>query len=314
MMKKLLSIMLCAVALTGCTTAQGQQPKQPETTAQVEPADETVTIETTDPPEIIIETEQPAAIVEAPEMESYFQGIRGCAVFYGPENNTYTVYNPELWEYESSPCSTFKIISSFMGFENGLVDIDNSTRSWDGEAYWNKEWNRDIDIREAFRVSCIWYFRDLIDDLGSETVQSELNRLQYGNCDISDWAGTLNTNNNNLRLRGFWVESSLKVSPRQQVEVLNRIFGEDSIASAETRDNLKSIMLTDLGTDELKIYGKTGWGVKDGRNLDAWFVGMYEENSHTTYFAIRLDDPDNKDAISTKAREIAIDLIIKFNK
>lgn len=55
-------------------------------------------------------------------------------------------------------------------------------------------------------------------------MQTELDRLSYGNCDISDWNGGLNTNNNNRALTGFWLESSLLISPKEQVEVLERIF------------------------------------------------------------------------------------------
>ena len=50
-----------------------------------------------------------------------------------------------------------------------------------------------------------------------------LDRLQYGNCDISDWEGRLNTNNSNRALTGFWIESSLMISPKEQVEVMGRL-------------------------------------------------------------------------------------------
>lgn len=244
------------------------------------------------------------------DLESYFQGIRGCAVFYEPEQRHYTYYNPELWEYESSPCSTFKIISALMGLEHGVIDPENSIRAWDKEEYWNQEWNRDTSLTEAFQGSCIWYFRDVIDELGPETVQADLDKLEYGNRDISDWSGTLNTNNNSMRLRGFWVESSLLISPRRQVEVLERIFGSDMFSRPAVA-RLKEVMLTDSGTDLLKIYGKTGMGVKDGRCVDAWFAGFYEDGAEGSpvYFAVRLDDPDNPDSSSKKAREIAVNII-----
>ena len=51
-------------------------------------------------------------------------------------------------------------------------------------------------------------------------MQVELDRLQYGNSDISDWEGRLNTNNNNRSLTGFWIESSLLISPKEQTEVM----------------------------------------------------------------------------------------------
>lgn len=58
--------------------------------------------------------------------------------------------------------------------------------------------------------------------------KKEFAHLQYGNCDISDWEGQLNTNNNNRALTGFWIKSSLTISPKEQVEVMERIFGENS--------------------------------------------------------------------------------------
>lgn len=118
----------------------------------------------------------------------------------------------ETWR---SPCSTFKIISSLMGLESGAIDRKDSTRSWSGEIFWNDDWNRDIDFPTAFRTSCVWYYRQVIDDIGPEGMLDALELLQYGNCDLSDWEGHLN-NNSNSALTGFWIESSLKISPREQ--------------------------------------------------------------------------------------------------
>ena len=61
--------------------------------------------------------------------------------------------------------------------------------SWSGEEFWNEDWNKDIDFEEAFRTSCVWYFREVIDEIGKERMQEALDTLSYGNCDISDWEG-----------------------------------------------------------------------------------------------------------------------------
>ena len=53
----------------------------------------------------------------------------------------------------------------------------------------------------------------------------------------------MNTNNNNRALTGFWIESSLMISPKEQVEVMERIFGENSDYSEETQKELKQVML-----------------------------------------------------------------------
>ena len=66
------------------------------------------------------------------------------------------------------------------------------------------------------------YYRQVVDDIGKDMMQKELDKLQYGNCDISDWEGRLNTNNNNRALTGFWIQSSLLISPKEQVEVMEQ--------------------------------------------------------------------------------------------
>ena len=182
------------------------------------------------------------------------------------------IYNKELALTQRSPCSTFKIISSLIGLENGIIDPDNSVRPWSGEIFWNEDWNRDINFSDAFRTSCVWYFRQVTDDIGKVKMQNELNKLKYGNCDISDWEGKLNTNNNNRALTGFWIESSLKISPKEQVEVMERIFGTDSTYSERTQNILKQVMLiSEENNTEISIYGKTGMGKAEGIVADAWF-------------------------------------------
>ena len=101
-------------------------------------------------------------------------------------------------------------------------------------------------------------------------MQRELDKLQYGNCDISDWEGKLNTNNSNRALTGFWIESSLMVSPKEQAEVMERIFGSSSDYSEETRNELKKVMLVpEQDSTDITIYGKTGMGKADGINVSS---------------------------------------------
>ena len=217
-----------------------------------------------------------AEIVEA-EWSEYFNGLNGTAVLYDVANRRYTVYHDDLASIRRSPCSTFKIISSLTALENGIFEPEDSTRNWSGEIFWNEDWNRDLDFCEAFRTSCVWYYRQLIDDIGKDMMQKELNKLQYGNCDISDWEGRLNTNNNNRALTGFWIESSLMISPKEQVEVMERIFGEGSDYSEETRNELKQVMLvSEQEKDDISVYGKTGMGKAEGVVVDAWFTGFAE--------------------------------------
>mgnify|MGYP001026155874 FL=1 len=198
--------------------------------------------------------------------------------------------------------------------EHGILVPENSTRTWSGEVFWNENWNRDIDFADAFQTSCVWYYRQLIDDIGEDMMQAELEKLQYGNCDISDWAGRLNTNNNNRALTGFWLESSLMISPKEQTEVMERIFGEQTEYSEETQNELKRVMLVSgQEITDIPIYGKTGMGKAEGIVVDAWFTGFAESEEGNLYFCVYLGRTDGMNVSSSLAKEIAVQIIADYN-
>lgn len=176
---------------------------------------------------------------------------------------------------------------------------------YDGTDYGNSDWNGDLTLEEAFQKSCIWYFREVIDSVGKDKIQEELRGLQYGNCDISEWNGS---NINPMeKINGFWLDSSLKISPLEQVKVLARIFEGQSDYGSDNIEILKGIMLVDEN-DTQKVYGKTG----TSGNGEAWFVGFSESNGERKYFAIYLNDSGQREQVSgSKAKEIALDILKK---
>ncbi len=246
------------------------------------------------------------------DWSKYFNGINGAAVIYDVSINRYMVYNSELALTRRSPCSTFKIISSLIGLENGIIEPENSTRAWSGEVFWNEDWNKDIDFENAFRVSCVWYFREIINEIGNNIMQKELDKLQYGNCDISDWEGQLNTNNKNRALTGFWIESSLLISPKEQTEVIERIFGKHTIYSENTLNRLRQAMLVSEQENNISIYGKTGMGKIDNVVVDAWFTGFAETVEDNLYFCVYLGKTNDRNVSSSLAKEIAIQIVTDY--
>ncbi len=248
------------------------------------------------------------------DWSDYFGGLNGAAVIYDASNEQYLIYNKDLATTRRSPCSTFKIISSLIALEHGVLVPEASTRTWSKETFWNENWNRDTDFYQAFRDSCVWYFRELIDETGKDAIQKELDRLSYGNCDISDWEGRQNTNNSNRALTGFWIESSLLISPKEQAEVMERIFGDDSVYSGQTLDALKQAMLvTESNAAAFLIYGKTGMGKANGVLVDAWFTGFSESADGNLCFCVYLGKSDEEAASSATAKEIAIRILSDLN-
>lgn len=301
-LKLLYRVFVCAFILTGCSDNYSTEEKMESGSVFIEADTEDAT------ESMVMESETVCA-----DWSEYFNGLNGTAVVYDVSNRRYTMYNSELALTGRPPCSTFKIISSLIALENGIITPENSTRTWSGEIFWNEDWNKDIDFSEAFRTSCVWYYRQVIDDIGEDMMQKELEKLQYGNCDISDWEGRLNKNNNNRALTGFWIESSLMISPKEQVEVMERIFGDNSDYSEETQNELKQVMLVpDQEQTGISIYGKTGMGRADGI-VDAWFTGFAESAQGNLYFCVHLDRTDGMDVSSSLAKEIAIQIVSDYN-
>lgn len=310
-------VFVYAFILTGCSNNHSTEEKIFMENEKEELEEEKIE----EPGSISIEADTEGSaegIVRKPEIvdadwSKYFKELNGAAVIYDVTNTCYTMYNSDLVFARRSPCSTFKIISSLIALENGILKPEDSTRTWSGEVFWNEDWNKDIDFSEAFRTSCVWYYRQVIDDIGEDMMQKELDKLQYGNSDISDWEGRLNTNNNNRALTGFWLESSLGISPKEQTEVMEHIFGEDSDYSEKTLDELKRVMLvSEQEREDISIYGKTGMGKAGGVVVDAWFTGFAESTEGKIYFCVHLGRTDGMNVSSAGAKEIALQIVSDY--
>lgn len=233
------------------------------------------------------ETEQTEREAAA-DFSSEFADKNGCAVFYEPNENTYTYYNKDMCEERHSPFSTFKIVASLSALENNIVTSTEDKMNYSGAIYPFESWNKDLTLKEAFQNSCVWYYRQLIDKTGEENIQNTVDELCYGNQDVSQWEGSgLNAEK---ELNGFWLGSSLEISPIEQIKSLSYIFGENNSFSEKSISILKDIMLTELGDNSMKIYGKTGTGDNEG-----WFVGFAEQDEVKCYFAFYTENGSGPD-------------------
>lgn len=225
-----------------------------------------------------------------------FGDKNGCAIFYNGEQ--YTVYNVQKTDERYSPCSTFKIAATLIGLKNDIIQSENTKLGYFGKVFSRKEWNRDVTLDEAFKSSCVWYFKKIIDKAGEPLVQSTLKDSSYGNYDTSQWNGS--GLNPSPELNGFWIESSLKISPKEQVDFLYKVFSHQSSFSKEHIEILRNVMRLE---DTPNVYGKTGSGSKNG-----WFVGFTESSKGISYFAVHLD---GSGASGKNAKTIALDIIAK---
>jgi len=132
----------------------------------------------------------------------------------------------------------------------------------------------------AMQNSVSWYFQDIDAQVGVEELTSYYTQLSYGNHDLS--RGTTD----------YWMESSLLISPVEQVELLTDFYQNDTIFKSEHVDTLKSILRLSE-KDGAVLSGKTGTGSVNGKVINGWFIGYVENNGHTFIFATNIQGEDN---------------------
>lgn len=153
-----------------------------------------------------------------------------------------------------APQSTFKIPLALIGLDSGILQSENNP-SWvlpkDTDPYINV-CKGDHNPRTWMRDSCLWYSRILTTKLGMKKFQDYVTKFNYGNMDLS--GGLINA----------WVSSSLKISPEEQVDFLQKVIDQKLQISKASYDKTKKIMFIQEMAGGWKIYGKTG----NGRQFD----------------------------------------------
>lgn len=141
-----------------------------------------------------------------------FEDADGSFVFYDLSQDTWQIYNKEKALIRYRRNSTYKIYGALFALNAGLITPENSEMAWDGEIYAFDAWNQNQDLNSAMKNSVNWYFQTLEEHMGKTSVQQYIDNIDYGNRDLSG------------SFPSCWLESSLKISPAEQVYLLKEIF------------------------------------------------------------------------------------------
>jgi beta-lactamase class D len=144
------------------------------------------------------------------------------------------------------------------------------------------------------RDSCVWYSQDLTRKLGIDKFKGYLEKFDYGNKDAS---GDKDENNG---LTQSWLESSLQISPQEQVLFLQKFLGSKLGVSDKAYEITKKIIFVQELWGGWKLYGKTG-----GSALLGWFVGFIEKNGRKIVFASQILDDQKQGSTGVRARNNA---------
>lgn len=201
-------------------------------------------------------------------------------------------------EVATLPASTFKIFSSLYALESGIAADADAVFTWDGTDYGRPEVNRDLSLREALKVSAYWVHRDIARRAGGTGLKHWLDTVGYGNADTSG---------------GFdrcWVRGNLRITPREQVDLLERLHRNELPFSQRSMDIVKEITMQE-DTLGYELHGKTGWAMDNDGSI-GWFVGWVEKADSTGpfFFANRIQTRDTlSETFGPARRAIALEVL-----
>ena len=232
------------------------------------------------------------------DLSTYFKEYEGSFVLYDLENDAWSIHDMEHATLRVAPNSTYKIYDALFGLEEGVITPENSFIAWNGETYPFEAWNADQTLQSAMNSSVNWYFQTVDEQLGASDVYSYVQEIGYGNENMSG------------NFFSYWMESSLEISPIEQVELLTKLQNNSFGFAPENINAVKDaiyLSASDTGT----LYGKTGTGRVNGQDVNGWFIGYIETADNTYFFATNIGA--DSDATGGNATEITMSILSDMN-
>ena len=236
--------------------------------------------------------------------EYYFGDYGYCALVLSRSrlDETSIEVGPKQCQQALSPCSTFKIPNTLIGLQTGVVSGPEDLKKWDGTERQRAVSNKDHTLQTAISDSIPWYFQELARDVGEQRMAQWLERLDYGNQDISGG------------IDRFWLSSSLKINAQGQMEQIRKLWHSTLPFDPQYQEQLRDMLLLDSGLDGT-LHGKTGscLGAVDQNPSDhGWFVGWVDWNKssarepYTTFFVVNITGAR---AWGSEAKKIALQIL-----
>jgi beta-lactamase class D len=230
----------------------------------------------------------PNNVTEDNRPEKYFKenAVQGCFGMFDNGKGSFTIYNsPGFRDSAYVPASTFKIINSLIGLETGRAADTNTVFKWNGQAIGREECDRDISMAQAFRFSCLPWYRELARRIGKDTMQHWLDTLGYA----KRYKRFVIQND----LDSFWLNNTAKITADEQLGIVKMLYFDQLPFQKRTQRMVRGMMLQESNAN-YKLSYKTGWGFTENGHAIGWIVGWIEENMHPYFFVLQLEAPDRQ--------------------
>ena len=236
-----------------------------------------------------IEASPVANIAQNLDLGRHFQdlGVEGSIMIYDSNNDRTFQHNPERNTTAFLPGSTYKILNSLIALETGVISDEIAVLTWDGIQRTVPQWNRDLNMKEAIRLSAVWFYQVLARRIGHERMQQWVTQVGYGNQQIGS----------SEDIDQFWLQGELQITPQEQIQFLRRFYNDDLPFSERSISIVKDIMTLEQ-TPDYTLRGKTGWvGFDDDVSPQiGWLVGYLEQEDNVYFFATNIEIRSGEDA------------------
>lgn len=247
----------------------------------------------------------PNNVEEDKSLGKYFTDskVTGCFGLYNNATNEFTFYNKKRFTDSSFlPASTFKIINSLIGLQTGVISSDSMIIKWDSVKRNVEEWNKDLSMYEAFRVSAVPYYQEIARRIGKDRMEYWMDTVNYG-AGSKDTAFKINS-----AIDTFWLDNTLKITPDEELGLIKLLYFHQLPFFKSYQETVKKAMLFE-NTTMYRLAYKTGWGRKENGNHLAWAVGWVEENNHPYFFVLNFESSDANADIPSIRMKILKDVL-----
>lgn len=237
--------------------------------------------------------------------KKYFtdNNLTGCFAIMNNGTGQFTVYNlPRYRDSAYAPASTFKIVNSLIGLQTGKIASDSMVIPWDGVTRPIADWNKDLNMYQAFRASAVPYYQEVARRIGKDTMQYWLDSLHYG----SGKKDTLFKIHSAIDT--FWLDNSVKITPDENLGLIKKLYFNELPFFKLYQEKVKNAMLFENNANYRLAY-KTGWATTEKGYALGWIVGWVEENKHPYFFVLNVESSNKNYNMTTVRLKILKDIL-----
>lgn len=245
-----------------------------------------------------IEAKPKQVKIQQHNIQALFHEAKTDAVFVTFDGYKTQAYGSNLARADQAyiPASTFKIANALIGLEHAKATTVEVFK-WDGQPKFITAWEKDLTLGEAMQASAVPVYQQLARRIGINLMQSELQRIGYGNAEIGS------------KVDDFWLKGPLKITPKQEVEFMYKLAKGQLAFKPEVQQQVKDMLYVER-RGENKLYAKSGWGM-DVEPQVGWYVGWVQKaDGQVVSFALNMQMKAGDDV--TERKQLTLDVLDKL--